>query len=118
MNVVIAVLLEAFSKASGNAEESGEDLDYGDRVLKDPFVRLLKKLQSCTDREELEGELDLIWSQIIKGGQVTSFSTDDQELLVKVHSCAFSCAPLNLWRLVFAFIRDFSDCTMVNVYLV
>ena len=99
INVVIAVLLDAFSKARedepapllSDPTEYDEELSYPC-----PFERIAKDLCVAGDLAALEGKIVRIWEAIVTKGQVDKFATSDHEMSYQ-EFCLVKSA-LRVWR--------------------
>jgi hypothetical protein len=100
LNVVIAVLLDAFSKAA--SEEPGpiflDTMEQDDQAISDmcPFERIVKNLCFGGDLAELEFQIEQLWEVIVTKGQINKFLSGDHEMSYQEFSLLKSV--LRAWR--------------------
>jgi len=102
LNVVIAVLLDAFGKAASDepaplvldtVEQDDQDQATSDRC---PFERIAKNLCFGGDLAELEFQIERLWEVIVTKGQINKFLSNDHEMSYQEFSLLKSV--LRAWR--------------------
>ena len=99
VNVVIAVLLDEFGKASRQEDadtfeeeqsKSQHQPEAHERAVapnpSDPFTRMAKRLTRSGDMDELEAEINAIWYDIVDRSQQNHFVTEDHDHYMRLFS--------------------------------
>ena len=92
VNVVIAVLLDEFGKASRQEDADTFEEEHSNipdqpeahemavaPKPSDPFTRMAKRLITAGDMDEVEAETNTIWYHIVEMGQRNHFVTEDHD---------------------------------------
>jgi hypothetical protein len=98
LNVVIAVLLDAFSKAASDEPAQLLAVEQDNEALSDPcpFERIAKDLCVAGDLVALEGQIEKTWEAIAIRGQVDKFTSGDHDL--SFHDFTLLKSVLRAWR--------------------
>ena len=98
LNVVIAVLLDAFSKAASDEPAPLLAVEQDNEALSDPcpFERIAKDLCVAGDLVALEGQIEKTWEAIAIRGQVDKFTSGDHDL--SFHDFTLLKSVLRAWR--------------------
>lgn len=106
VNVVIAVLLDAFGKAaieSDNFEANLQQEDVSESTAiqerqRHPFERIAKEMVSATNDFDLERQLLRVWNDIVKYGLLEMFAAESPEAQERIRRVRVLKHWFRSWR--------------------